>query len=60
MKGIIYNSTSKIEVLPYKSNEIYKSVHSAPAGGAHGLSAGLQTKGPQVQFPVRAHAWGAG
>ena len=22
-----------------------------------GLSAGLQTKGPPVQFPVRAHAW---
>ena len=25
-----------------------------------GLSAGLQTKGSLVQFPVRAHAWVAG
>ena len=25
-----------------------------------GLSAGLRTKGLQVQFPVRAHAWVAG
>ena len=25
-----------------------------------GLSAGLRTKGPPVQFPVRAHAWVVG
>ena len=25
-----------------------------------GLSAGLQTKGSLIQFPVRAHAWVAG
>ena len=37
-----------------------KNTTTALAGELSGLSAGLQTKGLPVQFPVRAHAWVAG
>ena len=37
-----------------------KNLWSALAGVAQLISADLPTKGPQVPFPVRAHAWVAG
>ena len=41
----------------YTEKELNKM---ALAGVAHGLNAGLQTKGSLVRFPIRAHAWVAG
>ena len=41
-----------------KDFQDYKYIHLFPwLGWLSGLSAGLQTKGSLVRFPVRAHAW---
>ena len=45
--GQYSNGGNKYEHLKYKPWLVWLS----------GLSAGLQTKGSLVQFPVRAHAW---
>ena len=40
--------------------QVKELIHMALAGVAQWIECGLRTKGSQVQFPVRAHAWIAG